>query len=85
LKIEIQLAVVKGRNIVIDVKTTRGYTNEINLLLEMMSEENRATYFVGDRYYIKRRLIKKVCELEMVSLIKTKDGIHNKASIDYKQ
>jgi len=51
----------------------------------MMSEENRATYFVGDRYYIKRRLIKKVCELEMVSLIKTKDGIHNKASIDYKQ
>jgi len=86
VKTEILIGIVKGIKVVIGVNTGKAYSDECKLLTPMLDNiVFRARYFLGDAYYGKEKIIKKVEELGMRAIIPVKDTTHTKVRNKYRK
>ncbi|GAB6072406.1 IS5-like element ISAae1 family transposase [Venenivibrio stagnispumantis] len=87
VKTEILIGIVKGIKVVIGVNTGKAYSDECKLLTPMLDNiVFGARYFLGDAYYGKEKVIKKVEEeLKMKAIIPVKDTTHKRVRNEYRK
>ncbi|GAB6072936.1 hypothetical protein JCM14244_13130 [Venenivibrio stagnispumantis] len=86
VKTEILIGIVKGIKVVIGVNTGKAYSDECKLLTPMLDNiVFGARYFLGDAYYGKEKIIKKVEELGMRAIIPVKDTTHKRVRNEYRK
>ncbi len=79
VKTEILVGVVKGKAVVVGVNTGRAYSDEcrfLNIILRHI--KFRARYFLGDAYYGKVEILRKVRGLNMCAIVPVGDTVHTR-------
>jgi len=85
VKTEVLIGVVRGKSVVLDVNVGKPYADEVGLLNPMLdSLEFRARYFLGDAYYDKVSVLKKVKDMNMQAVVPVKDKLHKKVRNSYR-
>jgi|GEM_PF-602917 len=79
VKVEVLVGRVRGVNMVVGCRVGRAYADENKLLEEIFRDiKYRATYFLGDRYYSKDKVIRMVRERNIVPVIPTENTLRKR-------
>ncbi len=79
VKTEILVGAVKGKAVVVGVNTGRAYSDECRFLNTMLEHiKFRARYFLGDAYYGKVEILRKVRGLNMCAIVHVRDTVHTR-------
>ena len=79
VKVEVLVGRVRGVDMVVGCRVGKAYADENKLLEEIFrGVKYRATYFLGDRYYSKNKVIRMVRERNIVPVIPTENTIRKR-------
>ncbi len=79
IKTEVLVGVIKNKAVVVGVNTGTAYSDECKLLSPMLKALNfRVRYFLGDAYYGKVEILRKVKGLNMCAVVPVRDTVHTR-------
>jgi len=79
VKVEVLVGRVRGVDMVVGCRVGKAYADENKLLEEIFRDvKYRATYFLGDRYYSKGKVIRMVRERNIVPVIPTENTLRKR-------
>ena len=85
VKTEVLIGLVRRKLVVLDVNVGSPYADEVVLLNPMLNSlEFRARYFLGDAYYDKVSVLKKVKDMNMHAVVPVKDTLRKKVRNPYR-
>ena len=85
VKAEVLIGFVRGNSVVLAVNVGKPYADEVRLLNPMLTSlEFRARYFLGDAYYDKVSVLKRVKDMNMRAVVPVKDTLRKKVRNPYR-